>query len=339
MDFFRHEDIPFIYDNMNHYAYKKLIELRQEYVEDVTRITLAEGAFNKFVVPATMAIKSNAQFKIVERELGYEGLDPLEDLNKKQRRAIAKGIDAEALGALNQRVTDKESISQGLREQILGASFAVQAAMQKRAGLLAVEAKEKGEKEQQEIQEKITAVKDGFETATKVIETVSFIGFGAPEAIEGIEEGGTKGIKSGLELGGKGVTLVGSTVEFIMQQMYREQIEKAKQEIEKAKLAETYARKMDAQLSLDASMYQISGLLDQLAGEMGELSLALRDRKNYFAKIGADIDKASGSKGGSVSQYLLYVSQAYEIESFIHSADAAAVVLRCSHEGSDFRNG
>jgi hypothetical protein len=103
-------------------------------------------------------------------------------------------------------------------------------------------------------------------------------------------------------LAGKGTSLIGATAEFIMTQMYKEQIEKAKQEIEKAKVAETLAKKMDAELSITGSMLTVEGQLEELSGAMGQLALALKAREDYFAKLGAETDKATGNKpGGKIS--------------------------------------
>jgi hypothetical protein len=197
--------------------------------------------------------------------------------------------------------------------------------MQRRLAVLGAEAKTKGEEDKAKVDAKIKAVKDGFETAGKVVELVSFAGFGGPAAIGEVAGGGSAALKGGLELGGKGVSLIGSTVEFIMTEMYKEDIEKAKQAIEKAKAAETNARKMDAELSITGSMLSIEGQVDQLAGAMGSLAAALRARKDYFASLGAESDKATGNKaGGKMSQYLAYVSQAMESKSHLETALSAA---------------
>jgi hypothetical protein len=197
--------------------------------------------------------------------------------------------------------------------------------MQRRAGVLAVEAKGKADKEKADIDEKIKAVKDAAETVATVISVVSFAGFGAPEAITAIGEGGAKALKGGLELGEKGAGLVGTTAEFIMTQLYKEDFQKAKQEIEKAKTAEEHAKKMDAELSLTGSMLTVEGQVEQLSGAMGQLALALKARKDYFAKLGAETDKATGQKpGGKMSQYLAYVSQANETKSHIETAKSSA---------------
>ena len=325
MDEFRKADIPFVYDNQEHYAYKKLTELRQDYIDDVSRITLAQGAFNDFVVPGTLANKKTAQFKQLQFELGYfDDVNPTEDLSKKELDP-AKNFDEKAVNTLNGDISSKEETTRGLRKTILGTSHNIQAAMQRRAGVLAVEAKGKAEKEKAEIDEKIKAVKDGAETVGKVISVVSFAGFGAPEAITAIGEGGAKALKGGLELGDKGTGLVGTAAEFIMTQMYKEDIQKAKQEIEKAKTAEEHARKMDADLNLTGSMLTVEGQLEQLSGAMGQLALALKARKDYFAKLGTETDKATGQKpGGKMSQYLAYVSQANETKSHIETAKSSA---------------
>jgi hypothetical protein len=119
--------------------------------------------------------------------------------------------------------------------------------------------------------------------------------------------------------------LIGSTAEFIMTEMYKEDIQKAKQEIEKAKSAEEHARKMDADLSLTGSMLQVEGQLEQLSGAMGKLALALKARKDYFAALAAETEKATGAKpGGKISQYLAYVSQANETQSHIETAQSSA---------------
>ena len=326
MDSFRHADIPFVSDNMNHYAYKKLVELRQEYVDDTARISLGESAFNDFVAPGTLANKSTAQFKAIQFELGYsDDMDPTEDLSAKEMKTLGKKLDQKQIKTLNEAVVNKERTTQGLRKEILGTSHNLHGAMQRRLGVLAAEAKDKGEEEKKKVEDKIQAVKDGFETAGKVVELVSFAGFGAPAAIAEVAGGGSTAIKGGLELGGKGVSLIGSTVEFIMTEMYREDIEKAKQAIEKAKAAEAHARKMDAELSITGSMLSIEGQVDQLAGAMGELAAALRARKDYFAALGAETDKATGSRSGSkMSQYLAYVSQAMESKSHLDTALSAA---------------
>lgn len=110
-----------------------------------------------------------------------------------------------------------------------------------------------------------------------------------------------------------------------MTEMYSEDIEKAKQAIEKAKAAEAHARAMDAELSITGTMLSIEGQVDQLAGAMGELAAALRARKDYFAALGAETDKATGNKSsGQVSQYLSYVSQASESKSHLETALSAA---------------
>jgi len=326
MTAFLHEDIPFVSDNQEHYAYKKLIELRQEYVDDAARITLAQGAYNDFVVPATLAMKSMASFKAVQFELGYfDDSDLTEDLSKKELDVLGKKLDEKQLRTLNDTVTTKQEATQGLQKQILGTSHSIQAAMQRRAAALAADQRVAAEKEKTEIDEKIKAVKEGVETVGKVIEAVSFGGFGAPEAIGKIAEGGAEGLKGGLELGKGGTSLVGSAVEFIMTEMYKDQIQKAKQEIEKAKTAEAHAKKMDAQLSLEGSMLTVEGQLEQLAGAMGDLALALRARKDYFAKLGAETEAATGTKKGSgVEQFLTYVSQASETKAHLENANAAA---------------
>ncbi len=345
MDAFRHEDIPFVNNNQEHYAYKKLISLRQEYIEDVTRITLAQGAFNDFVMPGTVANKSTAQFKQIQLQLGFGDYDnPSEDLSKKQLGTLAKNLDEKKIRELNDAVTNKENETRGKRTEILGTSHNVQAALQRRAGLLAVEEKDKADKEKSEIDEKIKAVTEGVETVGKVIEALSFAGFGAPEAIEGIAEGGTKAVKGGLELGSKGTSLIGATVGFVMTQMYKEQIEKAKQEIEKAKEAEAQAKKMDAALSYTGSMLQVQGQFQELTGFIGDLSAALEARKAYFAELGAKTEKQTGTRsGGEVSQYLAYVSQANETASQIETAKAAAnngigVMDTQIHEIEEHRN-
>jgi hypothetical protein len=326
MDSFRHEDIPFVSENQDHYAYKKLIELRQEYIDDGPRISLAQGAFNDFVVPGTMAVKSAAQFARVQQELGYyDEADPTEDFTAKERRTLAKGIDEGQLRTLNEVVANKAVTTQGLRKEILSTSHTAQAALQKRAGVLALDAKAAGEAQKQAIDDKIKAVKGAFETAGEVVGAVSFAGFGGPALATEIMAGGSGAVKGGLEVAGMGTSLVGSTVEFIMTEMYKEQIEKAKQQVEKAKVAEAHARQMDAELSMDASMLAISGQLDQLQGAMGDLAVALRARKDYFATLGIAVDKASGNKaGGKMSQYLAYVSQAHESKAHIASALSAA---------------
>jgi hypothetical protein len=326
MDSFRNADIPFVYDNQEHYAYKKLIELRQEYLNDVSRISLAQGAFNDCVVPGTLANKSIAQFKQVQFELGYfDDVDPAEELTDKERKTLAKNLDEEKMKELNSAVSSNEQQVRGTRKVILGTSHEIQAAMQKRAGILALEAKGKAEKEKTEIEEKIKAVKDGAETVGKVISAVSFVGIGAPAAITDISAGGQAAIKSGLDLGEKGTSLVGSTAEFIMTEMYKEELQKAKQEIQKAKVAEEHAKKMDAGLSLTGSMLNMEGELQRLSGFMEELSSALKARKAYFAKLGFDTDKATGKKPGSkMSQYLLYVSQANETKSHVETAKESA---------------
>jgi hypothetical protein len=327
MDDFRKADIPFVYDNQEHYAYKKLIDLRQEYINDVSRIALAQGAFNDFVIPGTLANKSFVQFKKVQFELGYFGdVNPAEELSAKERKTLATKLDEKTMNDLNKDIENKEKIASGKRTVILGLSHNIQAAMAKRAGVLAVEAKTKAEKEKTEIDEKIKAVKEGAETVGKVIEAVSFAGIGGPAAIKEIAEGGSGAIKGGLEIGGKSTGLIGSTAEFIMTQVYKDQIQKAKQEIEKAKVAEESARKMDAELSYTGSMLQVAGELDQLEGAMGQLATALKARKEYFAKLGSETDTATGGKpGGKISQYLTYVSQANETKSHIETAKASAV--------------
>lgn len=326
MDAFRREDIPFVYDNMDHYAYKKLVELRQEYVDDTSRIALAEGAYNDFVVPGTLANKSAAAFKAVQFELGYfDDTDPTEDLSAKDKEKLAKKLDESKIKTLNDAVSAKESTTRGLRTEILGTSHNVQAAMQKRAAVLAVEQRAAAEADKTKIDEKIKAVKDGVETVGKVIEAVSFAGFGGPAAVAEVAGGGATAIKGGLEIGGKATGMIGTAVEFIMTEMYKEQIEKAKQEITKAKTAEEHAKKMDAELSMTGSMFQIEGQLEQLSGAMADMALALRARKQYFAELGMESDKATGTKaGGKMSQYLAYVAQATETKSHLETANSSA---------------
>jgi hypothetical protein len=326
MHSFRTARIPFVRNNQEHYAYKKLTELRQEYINDVPRISLGEGAFNDFVVPGTLAHKSTAQFKQLQFELGYfDDMDPSEDLTAKERDVLANKLDEEEMHRLNADIRSKEQTAGGLRKEILGTSHKIQAAMQQRAGILALEAKGKAEKDKAAIEEKIKAVKAGAETVGSVIKAVSFAGFGGPAAVKAIGAGGAGAIKGGLDLGEKGTSLIGATAEFIMTQMYEEDIQKAKQEIAKAKVAEEHAKKMDAELRLTGSMLTIEGQLEQLQGAMGALSLALKARKNYFAKLGSESDKATGKKsGGKMSQYLAYVSQANETKSHIDGAKASA---------------
>jgi hypothetical protein len=326
MDRFRHADIPFHSDNQELWAYKNLIRLRQEYVNDIPRISLAQDAFNNFVLPGSLANKSAIQFKRMQAELGFDNyVIPSEELSRKQMLSLAKNLDEKKMRELSQNVSNKEELVRGRRTEILGTSHDIQAAMQARAAILASQAGTAAEHEKAEINEKIEAWKEGIEDVTSVIEAVSFAGFGAPEAVKGIAEGGSKAIKGGLELGSKGSSLVGSAVEFFMTQMYKEQIEKAQQEIEKAKVAEANAEKMDAELRLTGSLLAVQGQLQQLGGAMGELAAALQERKDYFAALAGRTEKATGSHpGGEVSQYLVYVSQANETASHIETAKAAA---------------
>jgi hypothetical protein len=144
MDSFRKADIPFVYNNQEHYAYKKLIELRQEYLNDVSRITLARGAFNDFVIPGTLASKSTAQFKRIQAELGYfDDINPAEELTTKERTTLAKNLDKKKMNEMNADISSKEQLARGKRKEILGTSHNIQAAMQRRAGVLATEAKGK----------------------------------------------------------------------------------------------------------------------------------------------------------------------------------------------------
>jgi hypothetical protein len=93
----------------------------------------------------------------------------------------------------------------------------------------------------------------------------------------------------------------------------------------KASVAESYAKKMDADLSYTGSMMDMSGLVQELAGEMGLLALALRSRKDFFAALGEAGDKATRNKpGGKISQYIAYVSQAYETKTHLETARASA---------------
>lgn len=325
MDAFRHADIPFVDDNMDHYGYKNLVKLRQEYVDDDSRLVLGEQAFNGFVGPGTLANKATAQFQAIQMELGYtDDMDPTEDLSDKQKKALAKNLDEKKINTLNESVANKEKTTQGLRKEILGTAHQVQSAVQRRLAVLGAEARQKGETEKKEIEDKIAAVKGYAETAATVVSTVSFAGFGGPAAIKEIAGGGAGIAKGGLELGEKGLGLIGGTVEFIMTEMYKEDIEKAKQAIEKAKAAEEHARKLDADLGEIGGKLQIEGQVDQLAGAMGELAAALRARKDYFAKLGSDTDKAASRGGNGVSQYLSYVSQAIECKSHLASGLSAA---------------
>jgi hypothetical protein len=326
MDSFRRARIPFVSDNMSHYAYKKLVELRQEYVNDKARISLGQSAFNDFVIPGTLANKSTAQFKAIQFELGYlDEMDPTEDLSAKEQKALSGKIDAKELRTLNEKVTNQELSTQGLRKEILGTSHQVQAALQRRLAILGAKAAVQGEAEKQKIDDEINSVKTAFETAGKVGELVAFAGFGGPAAVAELTGGGATALKGGLELGGKGVSLIGSTVEFIMSEMYKEDIEKAKQTIAKAKAAEAHAKHLVAEFSITGTMLAVEGQLDQLAGAMGNLALALRARKDYFASLGAETDKATGNRaGGKISQYLAYVSQAMETKSHLETARTAA---------------
>jgi hypothetical protein len=326
MNAFLREDIPFVSDNQDHYGYKKLIELRQEYVNDASRIALAEGAYNDVVLPGTLANKSAAAFKTIQFELGFfDDTDPTEDLSAKDKKALAKNLDEGKITDLNAAVGTKEQMVRGLRTEILGTSHSVQAAMQKRAAVLATDARAAAEKDKGAIDEKIKAVTDGFEAVGSVIGAVSFAGFGLPSAVSDIAAGGATAVKGGLEIGEKATGVIGATAEFVMTEMYKEQIQKAKQEIEKAKAAETHAKKMDAELSLTGSMLTVEGQLDQLGAAMGEMAAALKERKAYFAQLGADTDKARGNRaGGAMAQYLSYVSQAAETKSHLETARGAA---------------
>lgn len=333
LDSFRHADIPFVSDNQNHYAYKKMIELRQDYLDDVARIDLAQGAYNDAVLPASLAAKSMARYGEIQRQLGFDnGPDAAADLSKREARVLGDKLDAKQLRTLNEKVANQQRLAQGKRTEILGTSHNIQAAMQKRAAVLSAEEKTKADEEKTKIQEKIKAVSEGAEKVAQVIEFVSFAAVGGPAAIGSVAEGIGTGVatgetlKSGLELGSKGAGMVGSTVEFIMTMAYKEELEKAKQKIAETTEAVAHAQKLDAELSLTGSTLTMSGQLDELTALMGEWSLALQNRKDYLAQLGSAADRASGNKaGGDVSQYLAYVSQAAESQSYLEAARNAVV--------------
>jgi uncharacterized protein DUF4157 len=326
MDSFRNADIPFVYDNQEHYAYKKLAELRQEYVDDVSRIGLAQGAFNDFVVPGTLANKSTAQFRRLQFELGFtDESDPAEDLSPRERKALAKKLDERKIRELNSKVSSTQQTVQGLRKEILGTAHNLHAAAAKRAGILAAEAKSAAEDEKKKIDDKIAAVKSAAETAGAVVEAVSFAGFGAPGAIAKIGEGGASALEGGLELGSKGTSAVGAVAEFIMTEVYKQDIQKAKQKIELARAAGEAATRLDAEFSSTGFTLQLEGQVDQLSGAMEALATALKARKSYFEELAAETERATGQRpGGNVSQFLALVSQANETKSQIETAKSSA---------------
>jgi len=322
---FRKADIPFVKDNQEHPLYARLIRLRQEYEQDIPRISVAQGAFNEFALPGTLASKSTAQFKALQFELGYfDETDPTEDLSAKEESALAKKLDVGALGKLNDEIGSRSGIVTGLQKQILGATHKLQASLQQRAALLAVEAKEKAQADKTAIEEKISAVKNRVETVGSIIEAVSF-GVGVPGKIADIKAGGTERAEAGLELGGMAVSMIGEVAEFIMTQKYKDELQKAQEAIKKAVQAEAAAKAMDAQLNYEGSLLDLSGLIEELKGQMGLLALSLQARKEFFGKLGQVGDKATRDKpGGKLSQYVAYVAQASETKTHLESARSIA---------------
>gem|GEM_PF-5168418 len=311
--------------------YKKLVELRQGYLDDVPRLSVAQGAYNDFVVPATLAAKSVVQFRTIQSELGFSDDDsPAGDLTTKERGSLAKGLDEKEYRKLNETVENARTIAEGKRTEILGIGHNLQGSMQRKAALLAKEEQKKAEAEKAEITEKIKAVTEGIETVGKVVEAVSFAGFGAPEAISGIGEAAAgeglgKGIKGGLELGSKATSLLGMSVEFIMTQRYKEELDRAQTHIMEAQAAVEHAKALGVEFEHAGWLLQAQGAMQELKGFMGQWAQALSARKNYMAQLGAATDKSSGNKaGGNASQYLAMVAQAAETVSFLDSAQAAA---------------
>lgn len=352
MSAFLHADTPTGNNNQDHWGYKRLVELRQGYLDDLPRLAIAESAFNDFTQPATLAAKSVAQFRRLQFELGFEdGGGGAEDLTAKQTRVLGSKLDEEQLRKLNEAVENKQSVAQGKRTEILGITHQIAASGQRKQALLAQEEKAAAEEEKAEIQEKIEAVTEGVEAVGKVIELVSFAGFGAPEAVGGIGNavGGAgvvqeatavegtvevetkveshlgEGIKGGLELGGQATSLIGAGVEFIMTEMYKDELQKAQQSIMEAQAAISHAQALGVEFESAGWLFQAQGATEELQGLMGEWARALSDRKAYFAELGATTDKATGGKpGAEVSQYLAYVSQASETQSFLAAARGAA---------------
>lgn len=349
---FLQADIPMVTNNQDHWGYKKLIELRQGYLDDLPRLTIAQSAFNDFTQPATLAAKSVAQFRRLQFELGFdEGGGDAEDLSARQIRVLSRALDQEQLQKLNEAVDDRQAIAEGKRTEILGIVHQIAASGQRKQALLAQEEKAAAEAEKSEIQEKIKAVAEGVEAVGKVIELVSFAGFGAPEAIGGIGKavGGAEvvqeatvaggaveaetkvesrlgeGVKGGLELGSHATSLIGAGVEFIMTGMYKDELQKAQQSIMEAQAAISQAQALGVEFENAGWLFQAQGATQELEGFMGEWARALDDRKAYFAELGARVDRATGGRpGGEVSQYLAYVSQASETQSFLAAARAAA---------------
>jgi hypothetical protein len=302
--------------------YKHLINLRQEYLDDIERIDLAQGAYNDFVSPATLANKSVAQLEMVQSTTGFSGYsNDIDDLTGRERSTLSTNLDPREIDRLDRDVDGKRHTANGFRLQILGESHKLQAAMQKQAAILAGQQKGVAEGERREIEEKIKAKVEVVETVSKVMDLVG----AGPGLAHEMMEGGLEGLEHGVELGGKGTTLIGGAVGEILENYYREDIEKVKTEILSASTALDHANKLDASLSYDGSKLTQAGLVENLEGAMSALGLAIEARKSYYAKAGAVADKAAGNKaGGPASQYLVFLSQAKETKSFIESAKAAA---------------
>lgn len=323
---FEQADIPAVSDNQKLPQYQQLIDLKNAYLGDIPRITVAQGAFNDFVAPGSLATKGIAQFQRIQFELGFfDDTDLEEELSGQERTALASRIDEAKMEDLNSAVAAKEQQSSGVQKQILAEGHKIQAARQRLAANLADKAGKVAEADKTKIEDRIRRVREGIETAGKVIAIVSFAATGGAAAVGGLAIGGTAALKGGLEIGGRAAPLAGLTVEDILTGAYEQELDRAKREIADAKSAEEQAIALDAEYSLTGSMLELEGKVEQLAGLMKDLAAALRDRKAYFAALGAETDRVTGHRAdGRISQYLAYVSQAAESKSFISTAKSSA---------------
>ena len=333
MEAFLRADIPFVSNNQAHPAYSKLIDLRNGYLDDPARISLAMSAYSNFVMPATLAAKSIAQFREIQRQLGFLDEDnPAGDLNRRQLRALSQHLSARTLTDLNNAVASKAMEAQGERTTLLGIFHNLQSGLQAKKAELAARERAAAEAEKAEIQEKIKAVTEGIEKVTKVIEALAFVA-GAPEAVgdigafvRGEEEGEfVKAAKGAGELGSHATSLIGSAAEFFLQRHYLPQLQEAQTRIMEASTAISHAQRLGVEFANVGWELQAQGSIQKLQGFMGDWLAALEKRKEYYAQLGLAADRASGGRaGGEVSQYLAYVSQAAETQSFVQQARTAA---------------
>jgi hypothetical protein len=334
MERFDKETIPgYSGDNKDTAIYKTIAAQRDGYFADIQYLAMGEQAYNSAVEPTAIADKSFAQFRTVQKQLGYnddmvdnEGSSDFTGIDDKQKKALRSKLDEKKLNELDAAVESQEKSMMGSRKIIIGEGMSVRAAgLRIKASEQAKEAKAKGD-EKAEIDKNIKEATEAVETISKVLEVIGAVasGVGAPEAME---KGLMETVKTGAEVGKGATTLAGGIVQSAMMAMNKDKIDELNRAVETAKGKQAAYTQVELKATYDAAMIKLSGETDKMAAAAIAYTSAIKARKDYLAEVGAAADKAAGG-GNGVSQFMAMAAAAKETTTYIASAKGVVATAK-----------